>query len=132
MADSLTRPTPSLLARPRPTPPYNRSVWERAVLTGGLQVHARLLALVLAHHAGDSGHIPAGHVQDARNLAPEAGMSGKVVRISLNFLMAEGYISRPSILDWTGNLPRPVTLTMPPGDALVGVRMEPPHTGEPR
>lgn len=127
MADTFTRPTPSLLAVPRPTGPYSRSAWERAVLTGGLQVHARLLALVLAHHAGDSGHIPAGDVQDARNLAPETAMSGKVVRISLNFLMAEGYISRPSIHDWAGERSRPVTLTMP---SHAGVRQEPPHTGE--
>lgn len=127
MADSLTRPTPSLLAAARPAPPYSRSAWECAVMAGGLQVHARLLALVLAHHAGDSGHIPAGHVQDARNLAPETAMSGKVVRISLNFLMAEGYISRPSIHEWAEDRPRPITLTMP---RQAGMRREPPHPGD--
>lgn len=129
MADTSTRPTPSLLAVPRPTrPAYSRSAWERAVLTGGLQEHDRLLALVLAHHAGDSGHIPAGDVQDARNLAPETAMSGKAVRLSLSLLLDKGYISRPSIHDWTGNRARPVTLTMPTTRA--GVRQEPPHPGE--
>lgn len=128
MAESLTRPTPSLLAEPRPALPYSRSAWERAVMAGNLQVHARLLAFVLAHHAGDSGYIPAGHVQDARHLAPQLGMSGKVVRISLNFLISEGYISRPPIQEWTQDRPRPITLTMPP---RTGVRQEPPHPGGP-
>lgn len=125
MADSLTRPTPSLLAAARPTPPsYSRSAWEHAVMTGGLEAHARLLALVLAHHADDSGHIPAGDVQDARNLAPETAMAGKLVRLSLDFLLAAGYISRPSIHDWSGNRSRPITLTMP---RQAGARREPPH-----
>lgn len=128
MAESLARPTPSLLAVPRPATPYSRSAWERAVMTGTLQPEARLLAFVLAHHAGDSGHIPAGHVQDARHLAPQISMSGKVVRISLNFLMSEGYISRPPIQEWTEHQPRPITLTMPPRK---GVRQEPPHPGGP-
>lgn len=105
--------------------PYDRRAWERAVMSGGdLHSNARLVALVLAHHAGESGHVPAGHVQDARNLTRDCGMDGKYVRVSLTFLEELGYIARPSIHVWREPQPRPVTLVLPGRD-----RQEPPHTG---
>jgi hypothetical protein len=82
-------------------------------MSGDLHSNARLIALVLAHHAGDTGHFPAGQVPDARNLTRDAALTGKFTRISLNSLEAEGYISRPSIHDWTEPRPRPIALTLP-------------------
>lgn len=119
MAESFTRPTPRIMAtaprRTNPSPlPYTRPVWEQAVLSGDLHSNARLVALILAHHAGESGYLPAGQVQDARNLARDCALFGKFVRISLTFLEEQGYISRPSIHDWKEPRPRPVTLTLPP------------------
>ncbi|MEV0112332.1 hypothetical protein AB0H77_03610 [Streptomyces sp. NPDC050844] len=125
MPETITRAAPSMLPTvPRLTTTYSRRRWERAVLDSGLHPHAKLLGLALAHHAGDSGYLPPGHVQDARRLAPEVGLSGKFTRMSLNVLQNEGYIKRPPIEEWREQLPRPVTLTLPPE------RQEPPHTGE--
>ncbi|WP_405930346.1 hypothetical protein [Streptomyces sp. NBC_00827] len=125
MPEASARPTPRIMATsPRRTgpltvqaaPPYDRRMWEQAVLSGDLHSNARLVALVLAHHAGASGHLPAGHVQDARRLTRDCGLDGKFTRVSLNFLEERGYIARPSIHDWQEPRPRPVTLTLPATD----------------
>ncbi|GEC02980.1 hypothetical protein SSP24_06350 [Streptomyces spinoverrucosus] len=135
MADALTRPIPTpgdlaaaahrRAAAEAPGQRYDRRVWEQAVMAGDLHANARLVALILAHHAGDSGYLPAGNVQDARNLTVEAGLRGRYVRLSLTQLEHDGYIARPSIHGWDEPRPRPVTLTLPPA----GVRREPPSTG---
>ncbi|MFF5004659.1 hypothetical protein ACFY3G_17730 [Streptomyces phaeochromogenes] len=126
MPDTTTRALPSRLAAvPRLTVTYSRHAWERAVLDSDLHPHAKLLGLVLAHHAGDSGYLPPGHVQDARRLAPEVGLTGRFTRMSLNVLQVEGYVTRPPIEEWREELPRPVTLTLPSHN-----RRRPPHTGE--
>lgn len=125
MPEPITRVTPALVGQSLAMRPlFSRHAWERAVLDSGLHPHAKLLGLALAHHAADSGYLPPGHVQDARRLAPELGVSGKFTRMSLNVLQNEGYIKRPPIEEWREQLPRPVTLTLPPE------RQEPPHTGE--
>ncbi|WP_171111266.1 MULTISPECIES: hypothetical protein [unclassified Streptomyces] len=112
-------------AAPMPTAPrYDRRVWEQAVMAGDLHANARLVALILAHHAGDSGYLAAGNVQDARNLTVEAGLRGRYVRLSLTQLEHDGYISRPSIHGWDEPRPRPVTLTLP----AAATRKEPPST----
>lgn len=124
MADALSRPTPLTLA---PAPAYDRQRWEAAVLSGHLDHHARLLALVLAHRAGPSGSLPAGGSHGAQRLAEQAGMSDKLTRISLNALENRGYLARPDIHSWRPEqLLRPITLTMPRSAV---VRQEPPQPG---
>lgn len=123
MADSLTRPTPAGLAAPDT---YDRTRWERAVLTGHLPHMARLLALLLAHLAGPDGQLPAGGPHNAERLAGLSGLPRKQTRISLNVLEKTGHFSRPSIHTWEDrDVLRPVTLTMP----TAAVRQEPPHPG---
>jgi len=139
VAETTTRrvPTPRDLAaaaarpgpRAEPPAPYDRQAWEEAVIASGLHVHARALALVLAHHAGESGHLPAGDLQHADRLAEHTGLTSRMTRISLQVLISEGYLVRPSMSSWDGRKGiRPVTLTLPPA----GVRTEPPSTGEAR
>jgi len=128
MADALTRPTPLALATAPPA--YDRARWGDAVLSGSLHPNARLLALVLAHLAGPSGSLPAGGSHGAQRLAPQAGISERLTRISLNVLENEGYLTRPDIHTWQPEeLLRPITLTLP---SRAGAREEPPHTGESR
>lgn len=130
MADSLTRPTPRLLdhnghGRSLPAP-YDRARWEQAVLDDGdLHPHAKLLALVLAHHADASGHLPTGGPQHTARLARETGVSPKGTRLSLTGLELEGYLRRPDIHSWKGREVRPISLALP----TAAVRQEPPHPG---
>lgn len=111
-------PTPGDLAaahRPAPSSSYDRHRWEAALLAASyLHRNARLLGLVLAHHAGASGHLPAGGVQHAGRLADEAGMSAKSARLSLHHLEMAGFIRRPDLATWQPKpLVRPITLTVP-------------------
>lgn len=135
-------PTPRDIARsgpqthspapaPTPTAPtgagvYDRRSWERAVLSGGLHRNSRYIAFVLSHHADARGALPANGVQDAARLVELTGLSGKNVRLSLNYLQHHGYLTRPDIHTWPAERGvRPATLTMPP--AAPGGRS---HSGE--
>ncbi|MCC9712050.1 hypothetical protein E4N62_46715 [Streptomyces sp. MNU76] len=112
----------------RPAPAYDRAVWERAVMADDLHTSARLIALILAHHADDQGVIAPGGRQDARLLAQDSGIEGKFVRISLERLERCHFISRPPIETWEDkDLVRPVFLILPNR-----FRTEPAHTGGPR
>jgi hypothetical protein len=127
-------PTPADLAHrqavpatPAPAaPPYDRDLWERAVFASDLHLPTRLIAMWLAHHAGTSGHIPAGGPQDAGSLAKESSVAPKATRLALTKLERDGYITRPDIHTWKHRYVRPITLTLPTASA----RTEPPHTGE--
>lgn len=122
MTAPATRPIPtpadlaavSRLAAP-PAPAYDRRRWERALLAATyLHRNARLLGLVLAHHAGASGQLPAGGIQHAGRLADEAGMSPKSTRVSLYHLEVSGFIERPDLATWEPKaVVRPITLTVP-------------------
>lgn len=126
MADALARPTPLDLARDPAA--YDRGRWEAAVLSRGLDRYARLLALVLAHRAGPGGVLPAGGTHGAERLAALAGVSGRLVRISLTELETGGFLTRPDIHTWhPTRMLRPITLTMP----SAAVRQEPPHPDGP-
>jgi hypothetical protein len=126
-------PTPADLAHrhaapatPAPAPPYDRTLWERAVFVSDLHLPTRLVAMWLAHHADASGHIPAGGPQDAGNLSRESSVAPKATRLALTKLERDGFIARPDIHTWTHRYVRPITLTLPTASA----RTEPPHTGE--
>jgi hypothetical protein len=123
-------PAPTAAGRPADAPPYDRGAWEHAVLSSGLHANARLVALALAHHAGTSGYLAPGWVQDARSLTRDTGLRGRFVRLSMTQLEQDGYLTRPSVLEWDEPRPRPVTLTVPPANGPR--REEPPSTGEPR
>lgn len=120
MTAPATRPIPTpadLAAAPRAAaaPAYDRHRWERALL-GATYLHrnARLLGMVLAHHAGKSGHLPAGGIQHAGRLADEAGMTPKATRVSLYHLEVAGFIARPDLATWEPKaMVRPITLTVP-------------------
>ncbi|MDX3033023.1 hypothetical protein [Streptomyces scabiei] len=119
-----TAPSPARLARRTPAV-YDRAAWERAVMASGMHTSARLIALILAHHAGDRGVIPAGGPQDARLLAKDSGIEGKFVRISLTRLERSHFLTRPPIETWDETKGvRPVVLTIP------ARRERPPHPGE--
>lgn len=139
MTESLTRPIPTpadlavahrrATAADVPPEPYDRDAWEEAVFGSDLHMPTRLIALLLAHHAGAAGYIPAGGPQTAGRLARESGVSPKATRLALTKLEADGYVRRPDIHTWKAREVRPVTLAVPaPG----GARTEPPSTGEPR
>ncbi|MFF8980208.1 hypothetical protein ACF08A_25775 [Streptomyces cellulosae] len=118
MTTPATRPIPTpavLAAAPRTAPAYDRHRWEHALLGASyLHRNARLLGLVLAHHAGTSGQLPAGGIQHAGRLADEAGMSPKSTRVSLYHLETAGFIKRPDLATWQPkDVVRPVTLTVP-------------------
>ncbi|MFJ9243778.1 hypothetical protein [Streptomyces sp. NPDC101776] len=106
--------------------PYDRRLWEQAVLASDLYVPTRLIALVLAHHADASGHIPAGGPQSAGSMARECAVEPKTAQRALVKLENDGYLTRPDIRTWTPRYIRPITLTLPTAAA----RTEPPHTGE--
>lgn len=109
-------------------PAYDRAAWERAVMASGMHTSARLIALILAHHAGELGVIAAGGRQNARLLAEDSGIEPKFVQISLTRLERTHFISRPPIETWDeARGVRPVTLTVPHKFSPV-----PPSTGEPR
>jgi hypothetical protein len=111
--------------------PYDRHVWEQAVISSRLHVHARALALVLAHHAGEGGYIPVGDLQHPDRLAEDTGLSQRTIRISLSVLIGDGYLERPSLRAWDSRRGiRPITLTLP--HARAHEEPGPPHTGEPR
>lgn len=130
--DTATRrsaPSPTDLAHRQaaPAPPYDRHLWEAAVFGSDLHQPTRLVALLLAHYAGASGHIPAGGPQTAGRLAQESGVAPRATRLGLTKLETDGYITRPDIHTWTDrHRVRPITLTLPTAPA----RTEPPHTGE--
>ncbi|MDX2566059.1 hypothetical protein PV413_23820 [Streptomyces scabiei] len=116
-------------AAPGPERPvYDRAAWERAVMASGMHTSARLIALILAHHAGDEGVIAAGGRQHARYLAEDSGIEPRYVQISLTRLERIHFITRPPIETWDETRGvRPVTLTVPRKFSQV-----PPSTGRPR
>ena len=129
-----TAATPAAMASGRPGPArpapavYDRATWERAVMASGMHTSARLIALILAHHADDHGVIAAGGRQDAELLAEDSGIAGKYARISLTRLECTHFISRPPIETWDeAKGVRPITLRVPRE-----FRTQPPSTGEPR
>jgi hypothetical protein len=128
MAEPTTRPTPRLLAQPAPATqparaPYERRAWEQAVFAGDLHVNDRAVALVLAHYAGTSGHLPMGGPQNVARLSHDSGVSAKGVRLALTQLEARGYITRPDSHTWSASKVRPLTLVLPSAAA----RTEPAH-----
>lgn len=139
MADPRVRsvPTPRDLAAARPAPApvpvrpaFDRHRWEAAVLDSdsGLDSHARLIALILSHHAGEAGYLPSGRTQEGPVLARRSGMAARLARQAMTRLALEGFLSRPPREKWTHPRPRPVTLTMP---AAPPARRVPPSTGGP-
>jgi hypothetical protein len=128
MTDQATRPvpTPATIALPRRG--FDRDRWVSAVLYSNLTRHDRLLALVLAHHAGVLGELPAGgDAQQAGHLARDMRLDAKRVRDALKALELAGWIRRPDIRTWQRkDLIRPITLTIPSPAA----QTEPAHTGE--
>jgi hypothetical protein len=138
--EQLTRPVPTpgdlaiahrppAAASPALVPSYDRRAWESAVFASALHMPTRLIALLLAHHADASGHIPASGPQSAGRLARESGVSPKATRLALTKLELDGYIRRPDIHTWKAREVRPITLALP---ASAAARTEPPHTGQPR
>lgn len=123
--DTRTVPTPRDIAPSHRA--YDRKRWEAAVLASTLPRAARTVALVLAHHAGVSGQLPAGGVhQEAGHLAADARTDTRMVRRMLTELELRGWISRPDSRTWQPqSVVRPITLTHP--DAAV--RQEPPSPG---
>lgn len=114
MRDRLT-PTPRDLAA-RLGAVYDRHGWERAIRYSELRPDVRLVAMMLAHHADTNGHIPSGQVLIAGRLAKACGLRpDDRVRGALSVLENRGYISRPAGLRGPDILPRPLTLTLPPG-----------------
>lgn len=116
-------PTPAVLAVPKqppaPAPAFDRHRWTEAVLSSGLQVNARIVALVLAHLADTAGHLPAGgRQQQAQPMAARTALTPNEVRISLKVLGLTGFIERPSLDTWEPQQTvRPITLRMPPAAA---------------
>lgn len=110
-------------------PLYSRTRWEEALLASDLHQNARLVGLLLAHLAGDAGHIPRGKVQGTRHLAPLVRLKPRFVTVSKNCLEARGFIERPPADGWTANVCRPITLTLP---AQRPERPKSSHTGGPR
>lgn len=116
-------------------PPYDRHLWGTAVLASDLHLNDRLIALVLAHHAGPSGHLPAHGPQRIGRLSRESGISENGTRRALNQLETAGFLQRPDIRGWNTAIVRPVTLTLPPTPPQAagegsGVRGEPDHPGQ--
>lgn len=132
-------PTPAVLAathrppasRPADAPPYDRRLWESAVQADTSLFHApRLLALVLAHHAGTDGYLPAGGIQHIGELARLTGLPQKSVKLSLRDLDRAGMLQRPPAAPGQQtHVARPITLTLP---AAAVTERVPPSTGEPR
>ncbi|NEB00600.1 hypothetical protein [Streptomyces sp. SID13726] len=106
--------------------PYDRHRWEAAVLGSQMHRSTRLVALTLAHHAGEMGHIPAGDLQDPDVLAEATGLVTRHVRQALAHLGRYGWMRRPGPDTATRGraAKRPITLTLP------GARGELPSTGE--
>lgn len=123
-ADAMRAMAPARQARPA----YDRATWERAVMASGMHTSARLIALILAHHADDQGVIAAGGRQDANLIAQDSGIEAKYARISLTRLERTHFLWRPPIETWDEkNGVRPITLTVPNR-----FRAQPPGKGEPR
>lgn len=142
MTASATRgiPTPAALAamprrpepgavRPADAPPYDRRAWESAVQADrGLFYAPRLVAFVLAHHAGEDGYLPAGAIQHLASLADLTGLTTRTVKLSLRDLDRAGLLHRPSSpAGQQTHVARPITLTLPETAERV-----PPSTGEAR
>ncbi|MEW2636439.1 hypothetical protein AB0903_33585 [Streptomyces sp. NPDC048389] len=108
-------PTPGDVAA-RPPLSYDRHGWERAIRYSQFKPDVRLVAMMLAHHADADGHIPSGHALIAGRLAKACGLRpDDRVRGALGLLEKRGYLSRPRGERGPNILPRPVTLTLPPG-----------------
>lgn len=112
---------------PEPVTPYGRHRWEEAVLSGDLYRDARLVALVLAHFADETGFLPEDGVQYIGRLARLTDVNARLVKLALRHLDRGGYLTRPPVAEGEQTqIARPITLTMP----LASARTEPPHTGE--
>lgn len=132
-------PTPAALAarrprrpetgRPADAPPYDRHAWESAVLADATLFYApRLVAFVLAYHAGADGHLPAGGIQHRGELARLTKLPQKSVKLSLRDLDRAGLLRRPPAPPGQqSHVARPITLTVPSTAERV-----PPSTGGPR
>jgi hypothetical protein len=132
MPESLARPTPrdlaampaaaGLAAEPAAAAAarsFDRHTWEQAIRYSTLHPYSRLLAMMLAHYANGSGHIPSSDVLVAARLAKACGIPQQDAHISLAVLYRERYIDRGPT---GGHSPRSVTLTLPPS-------YRPPHPG---
>lgn len=114
---------------PEPAAPYERHRWEEAVMSGDLYRDARLVALVLAHHAGEAGFLPEDGIQYLGRLTRLTGVTSRLVKLALRDLQRRGYMWRPPVAPGEQTqVARSITLTLPPLPA----RTEPPHTGGPR
>lgn len=115
--------------RPADAPPYDRHAWESAVQADGSLFYApRLVAFVLAHHAGEDGFLPAGGIQHYASLAQATGLVQRTVKLSIRDLDRAGLLKRPPMPDGRQtHVARPITLVVPETAERV-----PPSTGEPR
>lgn len=120
---SIAAPTPADLVPRREH--YDRHRWESVVIASDLHRGSRLVALTLAHYAGDAGYLPPGGIQHPDVLAAATNLSTKNIRLSINQLQARGLIRRPDIATWTHEAVRPITLTLPRS-----ARREPANTSE--
>lgn len=114
-------------ARPVDAPPYDRHAWEQALYASELHPHDKLVAALLAHHAGPAGHLRPGGPQRPEQLARTAGVSANGARMALAALERDGYLTRPDIHSWTRRQVWPITLTLPPAKS----RTEPPSAEDP-
>ncbi|QQM44981.1 hypothetical protein [Streptomyces liliifuscus] len=130
MAEQLARPTPLNVAARAPRliaepprrevaeqrlaarPLFDRHTWEQAIRYSELHPYSRLLAMMLAHYADGTGHIPSSDVLVAPRLAKACNVPVQDVHISLSVLYRERYIDRG---EPSGHTPRSVTLSFPPG-----------------
>lgn len=105
--------------------PYDRTRWERAVMSSGLHPFTRLTGLTLAHYA-PGGVLGEAGIQNPGGLTGRTGMAQRRVRQCLRDLEKAGLITRPPIDGWQRrDVPRPITLTIP----AAATRGEPPHSG---
>ncbi|WP_432193786.1 hypothetical protein [Streptomyces sp. bgisy027] len=128
-APTPTCQAPAARTQTTAAPRYDRRAWEAAVQTDtGLYYAPRLVAFVLAHHAGTDGYLPAGGIQHLSSLAEKTRLTQRSVKLSLRDLERTGLIRRVATPQGQQtHVARAITLTIP---SAPGARQEPPSTGD--